>query len=257
MRVRFFMMTILVTLALAISCSKENSTEPEQQNNNTLPKGDVHGVFTETAPTVDGVADEAAWETADWAPIDELWIGSKPSASDFSGQFKVLWTAEKLYLLVDVTDNALVDKYRDPLDNYWNDDCLEIFIDEDRSKGDHTYNYNAFAYHVSYERHAVDIGPDQQPHLYDDHVKAAWKQDGNQITWELAFDIYDDTYQDGGENTPVTLTEGKKLGFMVAYCDADGSSGRESFVGSIPIAGPDKNLGWQDAGVFGELTLVK
>ena len=244
------------TALFAVQCSKENSTEPEPQDN-TLPKGDVHGVFTATAPTVDGKADETSWQSAEWAPIDELWLGSKPSVTDFSGQFKVLWTAEKLYLLVELTDDRLVDKYRDPLDNYWNDDCLEIFIDEDRSQGDHTYNYNAFAYHISYESHAVDIGPNRQPQLYDDHVDAEWENQGTQIVWELAIDIYDDSYQDGAQNTPVTLTEGKTLGFMVAYCDADGSAGRESFIGSIPIAGPDKNLGWQDAGVFGELTLVK
>lgn len=251
------MTTMLLSIAmLGFYCSKESTTEPQPQDT-SLPKGHMHGVFTETPPTVDGTADEAAWQTAEWAPIDEVWLGSKPSASDFTGQFKVLWTADKLYLLVELTDDRLVDKYRDPLDNYWNDDCLEIFIDQDRSKGDHTYNYNAFAYHVSYERHVVDIGPNRQAQLYDDHVEADWKSTGTQIVWELAIDVYDDSYQDGAQNTPVTLTEGKTLGFMVAYCDADGSSGRESFIGSIPIAGPDKNLGWQDAGVFGELTLVK
>ena len=88
-------------------------------------------------------------------------------------------------------------------------------------------------------------------------MKARWKRNGNDITWELEIAVYDDSFEYGGSNSPVKLSAGKVIGYMVAYCDADGSSGRESFIGSVPIAGPDKNLGWRDAGVFGELTLIK
>ena len=49
------------------------------------------------------------------------------------------------------------------------------------------------------------------------------------------------------------------MGFMLAYCDNDGSPEREHFVGSheiTPVNG-DKNLGFIDASVFGKITLVK
>lgn len=248
-------LAVILVAVIFISCSKKS---PTQENDvAVLAKGDYNAPFAQAAPTVDAIADEAAWEKAVWADIDELWLGNAPTADDFHGHFKIVWTEEKLYLLVELTDNMLVDKYRDPLQNYWDDDCLEVFLDEDRSKGDHTYNYNAFAYHVSYELHAVDMGTDEQPHLFDDHVKAKWKKAGNDVTWELAINIFDDSFEYNSSVSPVALAEGKVMGFMLAYCDADGSVGRESFIGSIPIAGPDKNLGWRDAGVFGRLTLVK
>jgi hypothetical protein len=44
---------------------------------------------------------------------------------------------------------------------------------------------------------------------------------------------------------------------MLAYCDNDGSPVRENFIGSKPMAGPDKNLGYINADVFGSLRLVE
>ena len=45
---------------------------------------------------------------------------------------------------------------------------------------------------------------------------------------------------------------------MLSYCDNDGSPSRESFIGSHPIepVDGDKNRGYIDASVFGELTLI-
>jgi len=69
--------------------------------------------------------------------------------------------------------------------------------------------------------------------------------------------LFADTYKDGEKNTPVKLKSGKKIGFALAYCDNDHSERRENFIGSIPVAGDDKNRGWIDAGIFGELILEK
>lgn len=43
---------------------------------------------------------------------------------------------------------------------------------------------------------------------------------------------------------------------MVAYCDNDGSPLRENFVGSEDLPDEQKDRGWIDAGLFGELELV-
>ena len=34
-----------------------------------------------------------------------------------------------LYLLVEITDDVLFDQHANPLHLYWDDDCIEIFID--------------------------------------------------------------------------------------------------------------------------------
>jgi hypothetical protein len=210
------------------------------------------------APQVDGVADEAAWQQAAWQPLDNRWLGPELSSADFQGRYKVVWTENKLYLLAEITDDILIDTHRDPLQQYWDDDCLEVFIDEDHSGGDHQYNHNAFAYHLSLDNQAIDIGTDKKPHAYTHHVQSRWQQQGDKVIWEVSFDIYPDTYRDGAaDNQPLALSAGKVMGFMVAYCDNDGSELREHFIGSEFAAGDHKDRGWIDAGLFGTLELVE
>ena len=206
--------------------------------------------------TVDGVADEAVWARAPWQELKHRWLGPEYSAEDFQGRYKVVWTENRIYILGEFVDDILYDIHRDPLVQYWDDDCLEIFLDEDFSGGNHQFNHNAFAYHLSLDNQAIDIGTDKKPHNYSHHVKSRWKQDGNKIVWEVAIDIYTDDYQDGSDdNEPVKLSAGKVLGLMVAYCDNDASELRENFIGSEEVDDP-KDRGWIDAGIFGALVLV-
>ncbi len=212
--------------------------------------------MAETAPVVDGVADESIWAEAAWRAMDQRWLGPEYTAEDFSGRYKVVWTAERLYLLGEFVDDILIDTHRHPLVQYWDDDTWEIFIDEDFSGGNHQFNHNAFAYHVSLDNKAIDIGTDEQPQDYTHHVQSRWQQTGDNVVWEVAIDIYDDTYTDtGNDHHPVTLTAGKVLGLMVAYCDNDGSEVRENFIGSEAVQSGSMGRGWIDAGIFGKLVL--
>ena len=206
--------------------------------------------------TIDGVAGEPAWAQARWQELTHRWLGPEYTAEDFQGRYKVVWTESKIYILAEFTDDILFDSHRDPLQQYWDDDCLEIFIDEDFSGGDHQFNHNAFAYHVSLDNQAIDIGTDEQPRNYSHHVDSRWQQNGNKIVWELAIDIYTDNYADGSsDNVPIALFAGKVLGLMVAYCDNDGSELRENFIGSESVPSGPKDRGWIDAGLFGSLVL--
>lgn len=209
-------------------------------------------------PLIDGIADELAWNKAEWRELNNRWLGPEYSADDFQGRYKIVWTADKLYFLAEIVDDVLLDTHRDPLVQYWDDDCLEIFIDEDFSGGDHQYNHNAFAYHVSLDNQAIDIGTNKQPQNYSHHVDSRWKQQGDKIIWELAIDIYTDEYVDGSDNNKrVSLSANKVLGLMIAYCDNDGSELRENFIGSEAVHEGAKDRGWIDAGIFGSLILVE
>jgi hypothetical protein len=211
-----------------------------------------------TNPLVDGIASDAAWELPPWRELNHRWLGPEHSADDFQGRFKVAWTEDKVYILVELVDDILIDSHRDPLVQYWDDDCLEIFLDEDYSGGNHQFNHNAFAYHVSLDNQTIDIGTDEQPHNYSHHVESRWQQQGNKITWELAIDVHKDDYVDGStSNIPVTLAAGKIMGLMLAYCDNDGSEIRENFIGSESVPSGPKDRGWIDAGLFGALKLVE
>jgi len=215
---------------------------------------------------IDGKIDEQ-WNKESWYPINQLILGQPVAKEDFSGRFKLKWDEQYLYLMAEITDDVLFDQHANPLHFYWDDDCLEVFIDEDASGGDHQFNYNAFAYHVALDNQAVDIGEktpsNPSPFLtLNDHVKSKWQrseQAPHKIVWELAIKLYDDSFQPEKTNTPVTLAADKVIGFMLAYCDNDGSKHRESFVGSTEIKGinGDKNLGYKTADVFATLTLAK
>jgi len=214
--------------------------------------------YAEKSPKVDGIANETIWQSAKWQKLDQRWLGPEFSKEDFKGRYKVVWTESKLYLMAEIIDDIIIDTHRDPFTQYWDDDCLEIFLDENFSGGDHQFNHNAFAYHMSLDNQAIDIGTNKQAQSYSHHVESDWKQQSNTIIWELSIDVYTDKYQDmATDNKPAGLFAGKIMGLMVAYCDNDGSELRENFIGSESAAGGAPDRGWIDAGMFGKLILSK
>jgi uncharacterized protein (DUF362 family) len=221
--------------------------------------GDYEAPKAAAAPKIDGIGDDAAWAEAPWRPLAFPWASPPPdSPADFSGAYKLLWTADRLYLLARIRDDAFVDSHPDPLDRYWEDDALEIFLDEDRSGGDHKASYNAFAYHLGLSGDVVDLGADGKPALFPGHVVSARKKEaGGVMVWEAEIKVFASSYSDatGAADAPVRLFAGKDLGFMLAYCDSDGKR-REHFVGSLPMP-EGRDYGWLDASVFGSLKLVE
>ena len=222
---------------------------------------------TETI-TVDAISDEKAWQLAQWRQVDQLLLGENLEAEDFTGRYKLLWDTAALYMLLEITDDVLIDTHPDPLIKYWDDDCVEIFVDEDGSGGNHQFTYNAFAYHVGLDRNVSDMGPtlkstDSTVQTYNEHIQSQWTRSPQTqvITWELKISLFDDTFLPGADAKPTKLSKNKEIGFMLAYCDADkavnGESTREHFIGSYPIEGinGNKDLGYIDASVFEPMIL--
>ncbi|MBV7268602.1 CBM9 family sugar-binding protein [Winogradskyella sp. WHY3] len=206
-------------------------------------------------PVIDGKADDKIWSNTSWQPLDQLWLGNAYSEEDFSGRYKLSWSEDALYLLAEIKDDVLIDNNPDPLIAWWDDDCLEIFIDEDNSGGEHQYNHNAFAYHIDLDGNVVDMSPNKKGKLYNSHIKSKRKTTGNTTIWEVKISLYDDSYKENEENKIVKLQKGKIIGFALAYCDNDTSEHRENFIGSVKVEGDDKNRGWIDANIFGTLKL--
>lgn len=252
---RIFLHVILTSIVALNACS---ASELDRATPTHLAmRSETIAAYASGGVQVDGVADEEAWSRAKWRAIDARWLGPEYTATDFSGRFKVLWDEHKIYLLVEIQDDILFDSHRDPLAQYWDDDCLEVFLDEDFSGGDHQFNHNAFAYHMSLDNRAIDIGSDQKPRDYSEHVDSHWRQTADGLVWELAVSVYNDQYQDDNRATHQTeaLYAGKILGLLLAYCDNDGSELRENFIGSEVIQSGATDRAWIDAGVFGKLIL--
>lgn len=208
-------------------------------------------------PNIDGEANDPVWKELDWYPIDQKWLGPDYDVKDYFGRYKITWTPNKLFLLVEIQDDILVDQYTDPFKLWWDDDCVEIFIDSDNSGGEHQYNNNAFAYHIALDGNVVDLNTKKEPVLYNDHVTSKRKTIDDISVWEFAITLYDNSFIEGKTNTTVTLKKNQKIGFAVAYNDNDGSKERENFIGSVFISGKEKNLGWINADVFGTIILVE
>lgn len=252
-----YFLLIYLSLAFLITCgSRPNKIESDfvgPKMDIKYEAGKIGGSFH-----IDGVADESFWNNAQWYPLEERWLGEPYSPEDFSGRFKIAWSDSTILLLVEIQDDVLHDTHEDPLSFYWEDDCVEIFVDADRSGGDHQYNHQAFAYHVALDENVADMGIEEKAVLFNHHLQPARKTDGNTSTWEFSIDIYKDDYQEKStENTRLRLSEGQIMGFALAYCDSDTTNLRENFIGSEKVEGEDKNRGWIDAGIFGALKLVK
>ena len=196
-----------------------------------------------------------------WLPLDQNWIGDYPTEADFKGSFKLGYTKDSLYLLAKIQDDTLIDIHQDPLFKYWDDDCLEIFIDADASGGPHQSSYNAWAYHISLAHEVVDYRPDGKPHYYPHAFtrRIAGSKKNTQY-WFVAIAIHSDQYKEqlpatDKVNLPIKLKKGQQLGFALAYCDNDKSQERENFMGSVPVPGVDKNQGYKNASIFGLIKL--
>lgn len=245
-----------IKIEAAVGCSSSASTtsssasSSSDRNLYTAPRAT-------TAPVIDGVAD-TVWNKAAWAPIDVFWLGSQhPSAQDFSGRYKAMWDAGNLYLLVDITDDILFDATTNPLERYWDDDSVEIFIDENKNGGNHQYNTSAWAYHVSTLGDTVDFTNTTSVQLLNNHITVRRVSSGSKHLWEMSVRIYGENYSDNATNIPLTLFAGKLMGFSICYNDNDASAQRESMIGSVDTQGHKNDMGYKDASVFGSMRLVE
>jgi hypothetical protein len=235
----------------------------KQADSIVLGQYDYAAPFAETAPVIDGKGNDPAWNKAGWKPIDQEWLGNIPSPDVFSGRYKMVWTEDRLYYLVEIVDHYISTTRIDtPLNEIYNDDCLELFINEDALGGNHERSHNAFAYHMSFDgKSVVDLNTKGQSFFVSDHLNyVIGNEPGSTLyTWEVEMKIFDKTFDEDNpdKNAPVKLRDGKVMGFAVAYCDADEKNTRERFIGSVYIPGENKNVGWQDASVFAKLYLIK
>lgn len=237
------------------------------------------------SPVIDGIGSDGVWSTdgVAWQPIDQVWMpwkGTVPSSSDFSGKYKVIWSEESnsLYFLVDIVDDSFIDGYNFSSNGpfgYPNYDLVEIFIDENRSKGSHIFDngsenaQNAFSYHISVNAPAdgetttdftvEDLdGKDWSSSWvvnYASHFPGfAMRKSGNNFVYEFSLKVYNDTYptqQKNGstasdaEKARVILASGKIMGLSLAYCDNDVNDGkRDHFFGSTPGKEYTANFGF-------------
>ena len=80
------------------------------------------------------------------------------SDEDFSAYYKVLWDKDNLYVLVDVTDDNLTNDSSSDL--WYEDDCIEVFIDADNSRSGN-YDDNDYQFHFDWDKNNPTMAEDQ------------------------------------------------------------------------------------------------
>lgn len=260
-----FMIGLLIC---CISCKKDEDPiegMPEQpeviscysssNESQAIENGDFVAFKVDAPIIVDGCGNENSWQNATWYDLNYRWMGSEVDSIDYKGRFKVCWDDSRMYLLVEVVDDFLNPTLADGIDNYWKGDYVEVFIDEDQSGGNHQYNHQAFAYHVSTEGHAIDKNTEQETEFFDEHIEVERINEGNMYSWEMGINLYDNSFdEDSSDNVSVPIFANKIIGFSLAYGDNDGNSSRENFMGSRFSHGVNNDEGYINSDVFGTLT---
>lgn len=247
---------------------------------------------TSSIPFIDGLANDECWNLADWQSIDQVWMPYNVfiDSSDYSGQYKILWSAATnlLYFLVEVHDDVFVDGFVFTNSNEsYNYDIIEVFIDQDKSGGLHIFDgtpggglgtnaENAFSYHIAADLPekgtvntnfvALDFdGTNWSTSVtknYADHFpEFAFRENEGKYYWEFSLKVYDDTYEtDKAVTSRVTLQEGDIMGLSLAYCDNDNPDEtpkqRDNFFGSVFVEHADSNNHWMNADDYGAIKLV-
>jgi hypothetical protein len=244
---------------------------------------------TDASPVIDGNPSDPCWESASWEPINQVWIqwGEPIDSADFYGRYKVLWSSAQnlIYVLTEITDDVFVDGYvyhSDPQNNNYPDyDVLEVFLDENASKGKHVFDgtgqtgidwgtnaENAFSYHIMAGKpgegdtvtdiDVCDIAgtswADEWIVNYKAHLpEFALSRNENQYIWEFSLKVYDEEYDPNNplEDNRITLVPLKIMGLSFAYCDNDeAGTTRDNFIGSVWVPEERYNDHWMDAGDF-------
>jgi hypothetical protein len=224
---------------------------------NGVPEPAYHAKKTAVKPVIDGKVD-SIWNIADWAPIDQLWIGNPTTADDYTGSYKAIWTSDRLFVLMKFIRSQINDNYTGAPPCYgemYNYECAEIFIDENHSGGQYYQTYKAFAYHMMTNGHACAPGPSGWDDRTSDLTLVFDSAGNNTYYWEIELKVFDETYRPGSNNVPETLTAGKHMGFSIGYNTNDGGSTRKNMFGSHYISGTDKNVSYRDASQLGNMYL--
>ena len=172
--------------------------------------------------TVDGIIDPV-WNRKEYTFLENISLGSVSSADDLSAGFKSFWNNENLYLLVSVKDD---NPLRNNGNNFWLDDCVEIYFDLGYEKS-RLYDDNNIQLRINFDVDSVTTG------VYYDSVNDTWHHWDNIQQIEFTQIITDSgyTFEIQIPYTAFDLTSWpeKAVGFDIAVADND-SSERETWI---------------------------
>lgn len=189
-------------------------------------------------PAIDGVVEEGLWSGARAYKIGNVIYSPPSSDADFSAYYKTLWDAKNLYVLVDVTDDSL--KNDSDSESWYQDDCVEVFIDADNSKSGE-YGDKDYQFHFDWDKTKPTMG--ETKHGSVANVEFAIVTMGNGYRAEIKFPW---------ATLGVKPSAGAKIGLDVHVNDDDDGGDRDS---KLTWRGKEDNA-WQTPSAFGTAELA-
>jgi len=188
-------------------------------------------------PVIDGNA-EGLWSDAREYKIGNVTYSPVLSDEDLSAYYKAMWDEENLYVFIDVTDDKLMSDSSS--DEFYLDDCVEVFIDADNSKSG-SYDENDGQYHFDWNRGNPTMGSFQ--HGRTDNIEFALVAKEKGYRTEIKFPW---------STLGVKPSAGAKIGLDVHVNDDDDGGDRET-----KLMWRDKeDNAWQSPQVFGTAELA-
>jgi len=196
---------------------------------------DLEVGFATAAPVIDGQAD-AIWNAAStqsFVPLDD--------PADGSGTWKVLYDAENLYVLVDITDDSL----KNDSAAAWQDDSVEVYFDGGNSKlttplsgDDHQYTFGWTAddiqgTNITGATEGIEQAQVTTATGWRIEIKMPWLsiQGAAPQVWDLiGIDCYYNDDDDGGDSR-----EGKMLSLSPVEGWNDASQWGTAILGEVPV----------------------
>ncbi len=208
-------------IALDIEVDKDFYTAKYKLANSNLIIGKVA-----TPPTIDGVID-GLWNNVAATAMNNVFNGGFDDAADHSASFKAVWDATNLYVLVEITDQTLVNSTGGDYER----DCAELLIDIDNAGGTNYDNDKQIRYIWNDADYNNGKGVSAQA-----DVTGGWL-----IEIALPWTYLDENY---------TAVEGALIGMDVSSTDNDATN-RE---GTHAWMATEDN-GWWNPSVFGQVEL--
>ena len=186
---------------------------------------------------IDGTA-EALWSEAREYKIGNVIYMPATSDTDLSANYRAMWDEKNLYVLVKVTDDSL--KNDSDSDLWYQDDCVEVFIDADNSKSVN-YGDNDGQYHFDWDRTNPAMDRFQNGRM--DGVEFAMVTTENGYRTEIKFPW---------STLGVKPSAGMKIGLDVHVNDDDDGGDRDT---KLTWRGREDNA-WQTPRAFGTAELA-
>jgi hypothetical protein len=170
---------------------------------------------------IDGTAEEL-WSEARQYKLGNVIYAPISSDEDCSANFKALWDAQNLYMLIDVTDDSLINDSDSDL--WYQDDCVEVFIDGDNSKSDN-YDSDDAQYHFDWDRTKPTMDRFEHGNLngvefamvttekgYRTEIKFPWSTLGTKPSagTKIGLDVHVNDDDDGGDRDSKLTWYGKE-----------------------------------------------